>query len=202
MNQQSLWDTFYTIQAWQKETLDLPQICANKRILELGCGNGKTLKAILSQDPQAVLAIDFSGEALKRAKEMIQDLRVTFLHTNVLALPGDLGTFDVIVCYYLLNNLTPAEQTSLIASLHSLLNPEGTLLLEDYTTGDHREQTTHTLRRDFISQERIKQLLANYTLTSCAENSFSPYKQSLQQRRIIRASAIHPVSSKKYDNSG
>lgn len=190
MDQQPLWDTFYTTQSWHKETLDLPQVCTGKRVLELGCGNGKTLKAILSQEPSSVVAIDFSPVALKKAKEMIKDTRVTFIQTNVLTLSSNLGTFDVIVCYYLLNNLTPDEQTALLTSLQSLLVPNGTILIEEYTTGDHREHTTHTLRRDFITHDRLKTLLAHYTIASCTEHSFSPYKQSVQQRRIIRASAV------------
>lgn len=203
MSQQPLWDAFYkTNQIWHRETLSVPKVCTGKRILELGCGNGKTLKALLAQEPRAVVAVDFSAEALKQAKKHIKDTRIIFLSADVCSLSKNLGTFDVIVCYYLLNNLTFEEQRTLFKSLTSFLNATGILLIEEYVQGDHREQQTSPFTRTFITSSTLKKLLSSYRTIKLTEHSFSPYKQSLQQRKIIRAIATHPASSTRYDNFG
>jgi len=196
MNQHSLWDTFYkTNKKWGKETLTLPNVCTHKRVLELGCGNGKTLKAILKQNPSEVVALDFSAQALIQVQEAIADPRVTFIQADVTHLPVHLGTFDIIVCYYLLNNFTLSAQKKLITSLKAFLAPQGILLIEEYAQGDHREQQTSPFQRTFLSKEQLTKLLEGYEINTLTEHSFSPYKHAQNKREIIRASATLSASS-------
>jgi ubiquinone/menaquinone biosynthesis C-methylase UbiE len=194
--QQSLWDTFYkTNKKWHKETRMLPNVCTHKRVLELGCGNGKTLKAILKQNPSEVVAIDFSEQALIKAQEAIPDTNVTFIKADATKLPQSLGTFDVIVCYYLLNNLTLSLQKKLLTLLKAFLTPQGILLIEEYAKGDHREQQTSPFQRTFLSKEQMNHLLTHYKIKTMTEQSFFPYKNASCQRKSIRASATLSESS-------
>jgi 2-polyprenyl-3-methyl-5-hydroxy-6-metoxy-1,4-benzoquinol methylase len=43
----------------------------HKEVLELGCGNGKTLSSILAQKPKKVVALDFSEKAIELAKKKL-----------------------------------------------------------------------------------------------------------------------------------
>ncbi|MBM3230049.1 class I SAM-dependent methyltransferase [Candidatus Pacearchaeota archaeon] len=189
MNQQALWDAFYKKQSWQRETTSLPKgSCTGKRILELGCGNGKTLRAILAQEPRAVVAVDFSAQALKQAQETIKDKRVTFVQAEVFALPHELGKFDSILCYYLLNNLSLKEQKKFFSFLNSFLTSSGTLFIEDYAKGDYRENKKSLFKRTFLTKAALTQVLQNYQST-ITEHAFTPYKKASATRKIIRAIA-------------
>ena len=67
----SHWNALYKTQGqlWNRETLTLPsKVLRGKRVLELGCGNGKTLVSIVGQKPALITAVDFSQEALSAAK--------------------------------------------------------------------------------------------------------------------------------------
>ncbi len=74
-------------------------VTPGQKILDLGCGEGELLAAL---EPSAGVGVDFSDEALKRARERHPHLR--FVRADVHEL--DLGeTFDVIILSDLINDL-------------------------------------------------------------------------------------------------
>ena len=104
-DQEIIWDCIYTRGLfWKKSTLDLKKVMRDKTVLELGVGNGKTLKSIIAQKPKQVTAIDISSEAIKIAKECIKSDKVIFVKSDFLKFKTK-HKFEVIVCYYFLNNL-------------------------------------------------------------------------------------------------
>ena len=105
MAQEEIWNEIYRKGEWKKETMSLLPILSNKKVLELGVGNGKTLRAILRQNPKQVIAIDFSQEAINKCEKEIKDSRVILKKADVTDLTFSNEEFDVVVCYYILNNL-------------------------------------------------------------------------------------------------
>src|SRR4051812_7161786 len=107
IDQESVWDGQYrqSQQKWKLTTKTLPNVLKGKAVLELGVGNGKTLNAILRQKPTGVAAMDFSEEAIRQCKRSFAGQDVKFVKANVTDLPYADNEFDVIVCYYVLNNL-------------------------------------------------------------------------------------------------
>jgi len=104
-NQEPIWDHLYVRGlSWKKSTTGLKKVMRNKDVLELGVGNGKTLKSIIVQKPKKVTAIDISSEAIKMAKESIKSDKVIFVKSDFLKFKTK-HKFEVIVCYYFLNNL-------------------------------------------------------------------------------------------------
>ena len=111
VTQEEIWDIEYKNDdnKWKKESTYLPEMLRDRNVLELGVGNGKTLLSILKQKPKSVTAIDFSQEAINICKSNIKNKEVLLIKSDVNCLPFRRETFDVIICYYILNNLKEKE---------------------------------------------------------------------------------------------
>lgn len=103
--------------------LRLPDV-ENKRFLDVGCNEGFFCGFAQHQGAKQVVGIDYSGEAIRKAKTRFPG--VEFLNQSWDSLPE--GPFDVIT---LLSALHYAEdQAQLIKKLIDLLSDDGVLVLE------------------------------------------------------------------------
>ena len=189
-SQESIWSKLYKERlGWKKETISLPNILKGKSVLELGAGTGKTLKSILKQSPRKIVAIDFSEEALTKAKELIKSDKVEFIKADLLEFQSD-EKFDVIVCYYLLNNLDEEERKRAVEKMQELLKEKGIILFEDFAKGDFREKVD---RKDglfchFFSEAEIKSLFAGFSDVKIETKTSTPIRTNKKlERRIISA---------------
>lgn len=92
-------------------------------IIDVGCGTG-WLCAQLSAFGQ-VTGTDLSNEVLERAA--IRHPAVTFVAGDFMNLELPTGSFDVVVSLEVLSHV--ADQKAFLARLHSLLRPDGTLMI-------------------------------------------------------------------------
>ena len=150
--QKIIWDRLYEKGLTWKKISKLEHNLTNKLILELGVGNGKTLKSILNQSPKKVIAIDISKEAIKSIKMRIKILSlkiVDFLKLNTE------NKFDVIVCYYFLNNFNKKQRKEAVEKMKKLLNKNGVILFEDFAVGDFRQKGREIEENTVEKQNRI-----------------------------------------------
>ncbi len=102
----------------------------NLKILEIGCGNGKTLVQLLERGYDAV-GIDVSREALKlgQAIAFTGDARyLPFLNSS----------FDAVVCRFVLEHLYEGERAQAAAEMRRVLRQSGLLFLRAFSTEDMR----------------------------------------------------------------
>src|SRR5436305_1923073 len=109
-----------------------------KRILDAACGNGRYSKFLLRHaDADAVLtSFDLSQGMLLRARRRLRSDRVTFAVADLTRLPYASGTFDAVVCGWVLEHLP--DPRSGLRELARVMQPGGKLLLmctEDTVTG-------------------------------------------------------------------
>jgi ubiquinone/menaquinone biosynthesis C-methylase UbiE len=109
-----------------------------KRILDAGCGNGRYSRFLLRHaDPDAVLtSFDLSLGMLQRARARLRSPRVTHAVADLTRLPYGDGTFDAVVCGWVLEHLP--DPTPGLRELARVMRPGGKLLLlctEDTLTG-------------------------------------------------------------------
>jgi SAM-dependent methyltransferase len=109
-----------------------------KRILDAACGNGRYSKFLLRHaDADAVLtAFDLSPRMLHRAQARVRSKRVTHAVADLTKLPYADGSFDAVVCGWVLEHLP--DPTPGLRELARVLAPGGKLLLlstEDTLTG-------------------------------------------------------------------
>jgi ubiquinone/menaquinone biosynthesis C-methylase UbiE len=100
-----------------------------KSILDAACGNGRYSMFLLKEaDPDARLtAFDLSQGMLVRARERVGDDRVTYAAADLTRLPYGDGSFDAVVCGWVLEHL-PDPRPGL-RELARVLQPGGKMLL-------------------------------------------------------------------------
>lgn len=97
-----------------------------RRALELGCATG-LVTAELATRADAVVAIDGSAEALRRAARRVSDPRVEFVH-GVLPRDWPAGPFDLIVLSEIAYYLSDADQDRALAEMDAGLTADGALV--------------------------------------------------------------------------
>ena len=119
-----------------------------KRLLDFGCGAGASTMVLARMFPDCeIVGIDlepsFIGVAKSRANYYGYPNVILMASPSSDHLPADLGTFDFIVLSAVYEHLLPEERVSLMPRLWSLLNPGGTLFL-DQTPYRYFPIETHT----------------------------------------------------------
>ena len=106
------------------------------RVLEVGCGNGKTL-AVLAQRGVDVVGFDFSRGGLELCKRSGLP-RTELVQGNVLELPFAAECFDVILCHHVLEHLFREERDVAASELAMVLRPGGRLHVQAFSVEDMR----------------------------------------------------------------
>ncbi|HEY9824172.1 MAG TPA: class I SAM-dependent methyltransferase [Stenomitos sp.] len=99
-----------------------------QRILDLGTGNGRLLKLLKIDRPDAqAIAIDFSPLMLEKVRaEFATDERVEIIEHNLDNPLPTLGRFDAIVSSLAIHHVSDERKRSLYAEVFDLLEPGGT----------------------------------------------------------------------------
>ncbi|MGV8142309.1 MAG: class I SAM-dependent methyltransferase [Candidatus Pacearchaeota archaeon] len=141
-SQEKIWDDEYQTHKnkWHKETTTVISFPKNSKVLEIGVGNGKTLKAILRIKPKELIAIDISREAIGITKNQFRNEKIIFLKSDVRELNFKENYFDVIVVYYTLNNLIEKDRKKAVREIYRVLKPKGVVLFQDFEVGDFRQK--------------------------------------------------------------
>ena len=137
-DQREAWDSFYfeNHRPWRgvSDIQDIPFV-AGGRILEVGCGNGKTAVA-LSKKGFDVTAVDFSQNAIDMCQNSIDG--IDFICASVLDLPFDDGTFDGAVAFHVLDHLTDDEFPIAAKELYRVSKSGSYLMVRCFAEGDMR----------------------------------------------------------------
>jgi SAM-dependent methyltransferase len=107
----------------------------HETILDVGCGNGYTTRAIANKFPEAdVIGVDFSPKMVEQAKKLVRG-NLGFFEGNVLSLSRNtpdigVGDYDVVISSRCLINLSNWEEQKIgILEMRKMLKPEGHLVL-------------------------------------------------------------------------
>lgn len=99
----------------------------SRRILDLGSGDGRLLRLVKLERPEAeAVALDFSSvmiEALR--KNFAGDARVTVVDHNFDHPLPDLGRFDAVISSFAIHHVVDARKRSLYAEVYHVLEPGG-----------------------------------------------------------------------------
>jgi SAM-dependent methyltransferase len=106
----------------------LVQGCSGQRLLDYGCGDGTFLSAVADLFPDAVGAEVDAALAADDARRFAAQPGLRFVHTSALAGEPD-GSFGVAVCMEVLEHCTDGAVESVLADLHRLVRPGGTLIV-------------------------------------------------------------------------
>jgi SAM-dependent methyltransferase len=118
------------------------------RVLDVGTGDGRMIALVRATHPGVpAIGIDFSEPMLDAARERFAgDDRPPDLRHHDLSdpLPGDLGTFDLVVSSLAIHHLPDERKRTLYRELFDVLEPDGLFLHME-----HVASATPRLERDF-----------------------------------------------------
>jgi len=189
-SQKEIWDELYSKERnkWKRETKSFNGVLNGKKVLELGVGNGKTLKSILKDKPKFIKAVDFSKNAIEICKSEFRDEKIEFVEGNVTNLPFEDEEFDIIICYYLLNNLNKDEQKTTVKEIHRVLSKNGKVLFEDFAKGDFRDdgkKENTGLIKNYFNLKEIKELFSGFSGMEIKIKEFNTIKSDDNLKRKI-----------------
>lgn len=195
--QEKAWNKLYEQGLiWKKTSKGLFSL-NGKSVLELGVGNGKTLKAIIEKNPKKVVAIDISEEGVSKAKESIKSDKISYVTQDFLKYKTK-EKFDAIFCYYFLNNFNEKNRRKVTEKMRSLLSKNGIILFEDFGNYDFRKQKgkeiePNTIQKSneiichFFDKKELKELFKDFDI-EIQEKTFNPIRKNKSiKRKIIKA---------------
>jgi ubiquinone/menaquinone biosynthesis C-methylase UbiE len=134
---QDVWDAEYRRKGvlWRGET-ELPKGLQG-RVLELGCGDGKSMAAAKELD---VIGVDISREGLRLCAARLGGCG-PLLQADATCLPFTDGAFDAVLAFHILENLNDAEVRALALEVAHVLHPDGILWVRCFHPDDMRSPT-------------------------------------------------------------
>lgn len=132
------WDNDYKNRGplWGGGLPSLPDLPSGSKVLELGCGNGKTLSAAL-RCPWIIAAIDISVEAVKLARIGSPE-RVDFLVADACLLPFGDRAFDAVFAFHVVGHVQLAKREKMASEVARVLKDGGRLIFRDFGLKDMR----------------------------------------------------------------
>ena len=117
-----------------------------RRVLDLGCGDGRLLALVMlkCRDAQGI-GVDFSPVMLARARERFSgDSRVQVKEHDLAQPLGDWGKFDVVCSAFAIHHLPHERKRALYREAWDALNPQGV-----FCNLEHVSSATAEVRRRF-----------------------------------------------------
>lgn len=113
------------------ETAWLAELPATARILDYGCGYGRTLAELAATGWRNVVGVDFAAGMIERGQREHPDVELRHVITLPLAEPD--AAFDAAILFAVLTSVPDdGEQQVLMAELRRLIRPGGLFYLSDY----------------------------------------------------------------------
>lgn len=132
------WERDYRLRGerWGGAVRDLPAPGKDGRVLELGCGNGKTLAA-LAADQRNLVGIDLAPAAIALACRSIPS-PISLLVADAGALPFKDGSYDLVCAVHVLGHLKRQDRVRAAAESSRVLGGDGRLFFRGFSTKDMR----------------------------------------------------------------
>ncbi len=130
------WDRDYARRGrvWGGSVKDLPALPEGSLVLEMGCGDGKTLS--IMPPSWRITALDISIQALLLARQARPDAGL--LLANGCRLPLQSDGFDAVFAFHVTGHLFQAERQSLGKEAARVLRPGGRIFFRDFSREDMR----------------------------------------------------------------
>lgn len=138
-----VWDREYFRRGrlWGGAPDDLPNIPAGSVVLELGCGDGKTLSAMRTREWE-IYAVDASIQAINLSRD-VNGMRLSalFIKADAKYLPFADSSFDAVFAHHIIGHAFQAGREYMAIEAARVLKKGGTLFFKDFEREDMRAGT-------------------------------------------------------------
>ena len=127
---------------------------AQVKLLDIGCGTGRTLHQIARTHPTMRLhGVDLSPAYMKLARKRLEDVaELTLAVENAESLPWADATFDIVTSVYLFHELPRNARRNVVREMLRVVKPGGLVVIEDSAQPSESPDLDPVLRgfpRDF-----------------------------------------------------
>ncbi len=131
------WDREYAGRGrlWGGKVVGMPALPEGSNVLELGCGDGKTLAGM--PDGWLSYALDFSLPALRLSRSLSTAARLIL--ADACRLPFLDSVFDAVFAFHVTGHLLLPGRRALAAEAARVLVPGGRLFFREFAAGDIRD---------------------------------------------------------------
>ncbi len=183
------WEDLYASQArpWRGVAdISWMGVSPGERVLDLGCGNGKTSEALIAAGAE-VTGIDFSPSAVESCRSRIGSGAV-FEVADVRDLPFSDGTFDAVVSVHVLEHVPATDISKACGEILRVLRSGGRLFMQCFAEGDMRsggrkEDVRNGILYRYLSEDDLRSMFPGAEVSG-AELLEEPTRFGTVRRRL------------------
>jgi ubiquinone/menaquinone biosynthesis C-methylase UbiE len=167
------WDNEYSRKGvlWSGLTHELPELPAGSRVLELGCGNGKTLSAVIGKEWN-VTALDSSQKAVTMSRNLVKrSSPADIMVADARHIPVKNATFDAIFAIHVIGHMYECGRREIAYEVTRTLKPGGIVFFCEFSTEDVRFGKGHTT--EISTFMRGTKIITHYFTLQEASDLFS-----------------------------
>ncbi len=138
MIQRDYWDS---VAETKEFTLPFPHqqfgtlVSRDARILDVGCGYGRTLHELAQFGYTSLTGIDFSSAMIERGHRVHPELQLIVAEGD--GMPFEPASFDAVILFAVITgNYRNADQDAIIGNISRILKPGGILCCNDFLLND------------------------------------------------------------------
>lgn len=178
------WDEIcYHDEAKLKKIIELAQIRAGSKILDVGTGTGVLVKYLLASSPSKIVAVDIAENMIKIAKEKYKNqTKVEFKIADILKFKEK--AFDYIFLYSVYPHFK--DKDKLFNHLVTLLNEGGKLII------------AHSESKEEINSRHAQSPTVENDVLAPAEITVQIMSKYLRIEEIIDNQAMYFISGQKF----
>lgn len=134
----------------------------DSRILDVGCGYGRTLDELYHNGYRNLIGIDFSSGMIERGKQQFPYLDLYVKEKDTIDLPD--GSVDAVILFAVLTCIrTNEEQEQLLKEIKRALRPHGILYVNDFLL--------NTDERNLSRYEKFQKVYGTYGVFALPEGA-------------------------------
>lgn len=147
------------------------------RILDVGCGYGRTLDELYQNGYRNLVGIDFSSGMIARGKRQFPYLDLRIKENDKIALPD--ASVDAVILFAVLTCIrTNEEQEQLVSEIKRVLKPQGILYVNDFLL--------NTDERNLSRYEQFKDIYGVYGVFELPEGAVCRHHDEAWVRQLLK----------------
>ncbi|MEM2943725.1 MAG: class I SAM-dependent methyltransferase [Methanomassiliicoccales archaeon] len=213
-DQQRLWDKCYrtSLRLWKGFEEFPVKLLGNERVLEIGCGDGKTISAV-ERENSFLVGVDFSFEALRTCRARFSgNHKLHFVQADAVSLPFRDKSFDLVISFHLFEHLKSDERQAVISEVKRILVENGIFLFRALSTHDLRYGSGKEIEKNtflkgsgmtvhFFDENEVLELLEGMIIERLSKiDKKKRYGEAEVRRSYIEAVAKKPAQT--FDSRG
>ena len=167
---------------WEELEIFIPHIKDGDKILDLGCGNGRLIKALQeSKKDFDYLGVDFSDGLIDRAREQFPDKK--FELNDISKVDFEANSFDTVFVIATFHHLpSKKERQELLNKINIWLKPGGYLIMTNWNLWQ-RKYMKHYFKK-FWLKKSWNDFFVSWQMYSGKSKKFWRYYHSFSTREL------------------